>query len=97
MTDHMNPCCCAILKSINVHVTVNGYCLLYEPEYATNTTGLLLEFHSKEEKQEKKCSQVALVQVLPQAAEFPMPTAIPPPEPQSAVIAPPLIQHLAGL
>jgi len=53
MTDHMNPCCYAILKSINVHVTVNGYYLLCGSEYATNTTGLLLEFRIKEEKQEK--------------------------------------------
>jgi hypothetical protein len=78
VTDHTNPCCYAILKSINVHVTVNSYYLLCGPEYATNTTGLLLEFHSKEEKQDKKCSQVALVQVFPQADGFPKPTAIPP-------------------
>jgi len=93
----MNPCCYAILQSINVHVTVNGYYLLCGSEYATDTTGLLLEFHSKEEKQDKKCTKMALVQVCPQPDGFPMPTAIPPSEPQSAVIAPPLIQHLARL
>jgi hypothetical protein len=54
MMDHMNPCCYEILKPINVHVTINGYYLLCGPEYATNTTGMLIEFHSKEEKQEKK-------------------------------------------
>lgn len=53
MTYHMNPCCYAILQSINVYVTVNGYYLLCGSDYATNTTGLLLESHSKEEKQEK--------------------------------------------
>jgi hypothetical protein len=97
MMDHRNPCCYAVPKSINVDVTINGYYLLCGSEYATNTNGLLLEFHSKEEKQGKKCSQVALVQVCPQADGFPMPTAIPPSEPQSAVNAPPLIQYLAKL
>jgi hypothetical protein len=42
MTDHTYTCCYA--------VTVNGYYSLCGSEYATNTTGLLLEFYNKEEK-----------------------------------------------